>query len=116
MSAARKPFCNDCASDPLTRPWTAMATPPIAVVVPMVALFSLLRLSDTYFGMVLAYTAFTLPFSLWMIRSFIEDVPEEVRKTLEFHPVETLNEVLKIALVPAEPGEQAPPLEMKEVA
>jgi len=46
----------------------------------------------------------------------IEDVPEEVRNVLEFHPVETLNEVLKIALVPAEPGEQAPPLEMKEVA
>ncbi|GAC1458858.1 MAG: endopeptidase La [Gemmatimonadaceae bacterium] len=46
----------------------------------------------------------------------IEDVPEEVRKTLEFHPVETLNEVLRIALVPAEPGEHAPPLEMKEVA
>jgi ATP-dependent Lon protease len=46
----------------------------------------------------------------------IEDVPEEVRNVLEFHPVETLNEVLKIALVPAEPGEKAPPLEMKEVA
>jgi ATP-dependent Lon protease len=46
----------------------------------------------------------------------IEDVPEDVRRTLEFHPVETLNEVLKIALVPAEPGEQAPPLEIKEVA
>ncbi len=46
----------------------------------------------------------------------IEDVPEEVRNVLEFHPVETLNEVLKIALVPAEPGEQAEPLEMKEVA
>ncbi|MGI8401094.1 MAG: endopeptidase La [Gemmatimonadaceae bacterium] len=46
----------------------------------------------------------------------IEDVPEEVRSTLEFHPVETLSEVLQIALEPAEPGEQAPPLEMKEVA
>ena len=46
----------------------------------------------------------------------IEDVPEEVRNMLEFHPVETLNEVLRIALVPAEPGEQARPLEMKEVA
>ena len=46
----------------------------------------------------------------------IEDVPEEVRGVLSFHPVETLNEVLKIALVPAEPGEEAPPLEMKEVA
>jgi ATP-dependent Lon protease len=46
----------------------------------------------------------------------IEDVPEEVRKTLSFHPVETLNEVLKIALVPAETGEKPAPLEMKEVA
>ena len=46
----------------------------------------------------------------------IEDVPEEVRDVLSFHPVETLNEVLKIALVPAAPGEKAPPLEMKEVA
>ena len=33
----------------------------------------------------------------------LEDVPEEVRKELSFHPVETLAEVLRIALVPAEP-------------
>jgi ATP-dependent Lon protease len=46
----------------------------------------------------------------------IEDVPEEVRNTLEFHPVETLSEVLRFALVPAEPGEQARPLELEEVA
>jgi ATP-dependent Lon protease len=46
----------------------------------------------------------------------IEDVPEEVRNVLEFHPVETLNEVLQFALVPAEPGEEARPLEIKEVA
>ena len=30
----------------------------------------------------------------------LEDVPEEVRKALTFHPVETLAQVLKIALVP----------------
>lgn len=52
--------------------------PPIAVVVPVVALFSILRLADTYAGMVIAYTAFTLPFSIWMIRSFIDDLPEEL--------------------------------------
>jgi ATP-dependent Lon protease len=46
----------------------------------------------------------------------IEDVPEEVRNVLDFHPVETLQQVLDIALVPAEPGEKAPPLEMAEVA
>ena len=46
----------------------------------------------------------------------IEDVPEEVRKTLSFHPVETLSEVLKIALVPVDAGERVVPLEMAEVA
>ena len=70
---------------------TVRMVPPIAVVVPMVALFSMLRLSDTYIGMILAYTAFTLPFSLWMIRSFIEDFGmQEVRpasETADGHPL-----------------------------
>jgi ATP-dependent Lon protease len=35
----------------------------------------------------------------------IEDVPEEVRKSLTFYPVETLNQVLDIALVPKEEAE-----------
>jgi ATP-dependent Lon protease len=35
----------------------------------------------------------------------IEDVPEEVRKALTFHPVETLNQVLDIALVPKDQAE-----------
>lgn len=59
--------------------------PPIAVVVPIVALFSVLRLSDTYFGLILAYTAFTLPFSIWMVRSFIEDVPAELEGAAMVH-------------------------------
>ena len=46
----------------------------------------------------------------------IDDVPEEVRSVLTFHAVETLNEVLKIALVPLEEAEAPKPLEMKEVA
>jgi multiple sugar transport system permease protein len=57
---------------------TVRMFPPIAVVVPMVVLFSVLRLSDTYLGLIIAYTAFTLPFSIWMIRSFIEEVPAEL--------------------------------------
>jgi len=42
----------------------------------------------------------------------IEDVPEDVRKVLTFHPVETLREVLDIALVPAEEVKSVPPLEI----
>jgi ATP-dependent Lon protease len=37
----------------------------------------------------------------------IEDIPDEVRSQLSFHPVETLEEVLKIALVPDKDSEAA---------
>jgi multiple sugar transport system permease protein len=77
---------------------TVRMVPPIAVVVPMVALFSLVRLSDTYFGMVLAYTAFTLPFSLWMIRSFIEDVPEELEGAAMVHGMSRLGAFATVTL------------------
>src|SRR5687767_13907145 len=41
----------------------------------------------------------------------IEDVPEEVRNSLKFYPVETLNEVLAIALVQPPAEEDVKPLE-----
>jgi ATP-dependent Lon protease len=41
----------------------------------------------------------------------IEDVPEEVRNALTFHPVETLSEVLDIALVKQPAAESVTPLE-----
>jgi ATP-dependent Lon protease len=41
----------------------------------------------------------------------IEDVPEEVRNTLKFYPVETLSEVLEIALVKPAAVEDVKPLE-----
>jgi multiple sugar transport system permease protein len=77
---------------------TVRMFPPIAVVVPMVVLFSMLRLSDTYFGLVLAYTAFTLPFSIWMIRSFIEEVPEELEGAALIYGMRPLDAFLKVTL------------------
>ena len=75
---------------------TVRMFPPIAVVVPMVVLFSMLRLSDTYSGLVLAYTAFTLPFSIWMIRSFIEEVPEELEGAALIYGMRPLDAFLKV--------------------
>jgi multiple sugar transport system permease protein len=72
--------------------------PPIAVVVPMVVLFSLLKLTDTYAGMVIAYTAFTLPFSIWMIRSFIEEVPPELEGAAMVHGLTPMRAFLTITV------------------
>lgn len=46
----------------------------------------------------------------------VEDVPEEVRKELTFHPVETLAEVLEIALVPEPANGAAKPRRSAKVA
>jgi multiple sugar transport system permease protein len=77
---------------------TVRMFPPIAVVVPMVVLFSMLRLSDTYLGLIVAYTAFTLPFSIWMIRSFIEEVPEELEGAALIYGMRPLDAFLKVTL------------------
>ncbi len=77
---------------------TVRMMPPIAVVVPMVALFSILRLSDTYLGMILAYTAFTLPFSIWMIRSFLEEVPAELEGAAMVHGLSQFRAFLTVTL------------------
>lgn len=72
--------------------------PPIAVVVPMVVLFSLLKLTDSYAGMVIAYTAFTLPFSIWMIRSFIDEVPVELEGAAMIYGMTPLRAFLTVTL------------------
>jgi multiple sugar transport system permease protein len=72
--------------------------PPIAVVVPVVVLFSLLRLSDTYAGLILAYTAFTLPFSILMIRSFIDDAPVELEEAAMVHGMSRFEAFLRVTL------------------
>jgi multiple sugar transport system permease protein len=77
---------------------TVRMFPPIAVVVPMVVLFSFLELSDTFFGMILAYTAFTLPFSIWMIRSFIDEVPVELEGAAMIHGLGPFKAFLEVTV------------------
>lgn len=77
---------------------TVRMFPPIAIVVPMVVMFSILRLSDTYLGLILAYTAFTLPFSIWMIRSFIEEVPPELEGAAMVHGMSQFKAFLTVTL------------------
>jgi len=49
--------------------------PPIAVVFPIFLLYVWLGWVDTYFGLILLYTAFNLPYVIWMMRGYILDIP-----------------------------------------
>lgn len=54
--------------------------PPAAIAVPFVVVFASAGLIDSYAGLVLVYVAVTLPFSTWMLKSFVEEVPREVEE------------------------------------
>jgi multiple sugar transport system permease protein len=54
--------------------------PTIAFVVPFFILFKTLQLLDTSLGLIIVYTAFLLPFSIWLLTSFIKEVPVEAEE------------------------------------
>ena len=54
--------------------------PPAAIAVPFVIIFSAIGLIDTYLGLVAIYVAITVPFSTWMLKSFVDEVPREVEE------------------------------------
>jgi len=54
--------------------------PPIAVVFPIFLLYVFFGLVDTYVGIILLYTAFNLPYVIWMMRGYIMDVPRALEE------------------------------------
>jgi len=55
--------------------------PPIAVVFPIFLLYVWLGWVDTYVGVVLLYTAFNLPYVIWMMRGYILDIPPALEES-----------------------------------
>lgn len=54
--------------------------PPAAIAVPFVIMFSTIGLIDSYAGLIAIYVAVTLPFSTWMLKSFVDDLPREIEE------------------------------------
>jgi multiple sugar transport system permease protein len=48
------------------------------VIIPIFLMFRLTGLAGTYAGIILLYTAFNIPFSVWMIKSFFDELNREV--------------------------------------
>jgi multiple sugar transport system permease protein len=52
--------------------------PPIIVIIPIFLMFRVTGMSGTYIGIILLYTAFNLPFSIWMMKSFFDELSPDV--------------------------------------
>lgn len=55
--------------------------PPIVIVFPIFLLYVWLGWVDTYHGLIILYTAFNLPYVIWMMRGYIEDIPIELEES-----------------------------------
>lgn len=54
--------------------------PLILVAVPLFLIFRDLNLVNSLLGLTIAYVAFVLPFSIWMLRGFYENLPESLEE------------------------------------
>ncbi|HVR67052.1 MAG TPA: carbohydrate ABC transporter permease [Verrucomicrobiae bacterium] len=55
--------------------------PPVAIVFPVFLLYVYFGWVDTYHGLIILYTAFSLPYVIWMMRGYLEDIPLELEES-----------------------------------
>ncbi|WP_412557645.1 carbohydrate ABC transporter permease [Thalassospira sp. MIT1370] len=59
------------------------AVPGVALSLPLFILFARIGIIDTHFGLILAYVALNIPFTIWLIDGFFRQVPPELAEAAE---------------------------------
>jgi len=54
--------------------------PPITTAIPYYVLIKRLHLGDTYIAVILTYVAYGLPFVIWLMLGFFQDLPADIEK------------------------------------
>ena len=54
--------------------------PPVGLVIPYFLLLRRIGWTDTYQGLVLVYLTFALPFAIWLLVSYFEEIPREMEE------------------------------------
>ena len=86
--------------------WLLLAymLPEFLFVLPMFAIYQTIGIYDTYIGMALIYQVHVLPFSIWMLRSFLEEIPKEIDDAAYLDGCNPLQAIYKIYLPLIIPG------------
>lgn len=78
--------------------------PELMVIIPLYGFFQQVKLYDTYIGMILAHQLITIPMIIWIIRTFLSDVPVEIEEAAELDGCGPLRTLLKVVLPVVRPG------------
>lgn len=78
--------------------------PPVGVIVPLYLIFKDLHLLDTLLGLILMYTTMNLPLVVWMMHSYLSEIPIEILEAARVDGASLQQEFLRIAMPLAAPG------------
>jgi ABC-type glycerol-3-phosphate transport system permease component len=77
---------------------------PIMIVIPFYVLIKKLGLANTHVALIMAYTAFCLPFSLWLLRAFFQSIPIALEQAALIDGAKRIQAVIYVILPLAFPG------------
>jgi multiple sugar transport system permease protein len=77
---------------------TTRMLPPIVVIVPIFLMFRVTGLSGGYVGIILLYAMFNLAFSVWMMKSFFDELSPDVEDAARLEGASDLAVFFKICL------------------
>lgn len=78
--------------------------PTIAIGIPLFILFSRLRMTNTFYGLIIAHAAVQLPLIIWIMQGFLEDIPVELAEAGMVDGCNRVNVLPYIILPLATPG------------
>ncbi len=78
--------------------------PPIATVSPLYLVIRALGLRDTWWALIITYTTFSLPLSIWILTNFFRGIPEEIYLASRVDGCTPLQSFTKVMLPLAAPG------------
>jgi len=78
--------------------------PPIAVAIPLFLMIRGIGLRDTYLGLILPYTAFSLPLIVWIMIGFFDEVPREIDDAAQVDGCSYIGLLWRVMLPIVRPG------------
>jgi ABC-type glycerol-3-phosphate transport system permease component len=78
--------------------------PETLLIIPYFQLMSSLGLLNSYFALILAYSSFALPFSVWMLIGFFRSIPRDIDEAAKIDGASYLQTFFLVILPLARPG------------
>jgi len=82
----------------------AYMLPEFLFIIPMFGIYQTLGFYDAHFGLALMYQVHVLPFSIWMLRSFLDEIPKDIDDAATMDGCNAFGTLYKIYLPLILPG------------